>query len=355
MLTKETINGLIWWEQESSWTTIAAGSGQKNFYLCWNAESPKPSGNGTNPESGTFGDRLQQMAFAANTDAKSGGVFSGPIASLKVLPNSSPKGSQSFAVEVGLIPPLSISDGNAPPIFLRIAGTGSLNQALQCDKQLQLEDMVRDGCKTPYQVNTRDLVCTPYTVNNLPPNLPPPDPNPWPDCIQAKTGDVTAMSKGLHSRFEDPPPPKTPCPENKWKQYRANGEVPTSTDPRYIVLIVAEYGTFDDQGVKVLPITKFAGFYVTGWFVKAPPNGQNGGGMSEGCPDNDPPPPCPTPASPSGPACDPRETRYQGAVWGYFIKQVFPSPQKPGTNLWLQPGRHLLRGSREMSSELRDA
>ena len=86
-------------------------------------------------ESGTFGDRVQQMAFAANTDAKSGGVFSGPIASLRYCRTSSPKGPQTIGVEVGLIPPLSMSDGSEPPIFVRIAGTGSLNQALQCDKR----------------------------------------------------------------------------------------------------------------------------------------------------------------------------------------------------------------------------
>lgn len=327
-LQKTVQNGLLWWEQEANWTTLRAGSGQTNFYLCWNGESDKPGPRGgTNPEGGVFGDRVQQMAFAASTDAKSGAVFSGPIASLTVLPNSSPKNSQGVSVAVGLLPPLSISDGNATPIFLRIAGTGSLNQALQCDKQLQLEDMVRDGCKTPYQVNTRNLVCDPYTPSNLPPDLPPPDPDPWPDCIQAKTGDVTAMSKGLHQRFEAPPPPKVPCPPNKWKDYRSRGEVPPGTDPRFVTLVVAEYGTFDDQGNKVLPITKFAGFYATGWFTKNSPS------MSQGCVDNDPPPPCPDPDNPSGPLCDPAETRYQGAVWGYFVKQVFPSPQRPGTTL----------------------
>ena len=325
-LQKTVQNGLLWWEQDARWTTLTAGSGQTNFYLCWNGESAKPGG-GTNPEGGTFGDRVQQMAFAANTDAKSGGVYSGPLVSATILPTSSPKGSQGVSVSVGLLPPLSISDGNATPVFLRLAGTGSLNQALQCDKQLQLEDMVRDGCKTPYQVNTRNLVCDPYTISNLPPPLPPPDPNPWPDCIQAKTGDVTSMSKGLHQRFEAPPPPKVPCPPNNWKQYRANGVVPPQSDPRFVVLVIAEYGTFDDSGNKVLPITKFAGFYATGWFTKNSPS------MSQGCPDNDPPPPCPDPQNPSGSICDPGATRYQGAVWGYFVKQVFPSPQRPGTDL----------------------
>jgi len=333
VLDKETdsVTGLIWWEQEQNWTTITAGSGQNNFYLCWNAQS-----GANKAESGTFGDRVQQMAFAANTNAKSGGVFSGPVVSASIQQGHSvSKGPQTLSVSVGLIPPLRVSDGNAKPIFLRIAGPGSLNQALQCDKQLQLDDMVKDGCKTPYQVNKRDLVCDPYTINNLPPNLPPPDPDPWPDCIQAKTGQVAEMSKGIHKRWEIPPPPKQPCPENLWRKYRTSNpqELPPNTDPRFITLVVAEYGTFDDEGNKVLPITKFAGFYVTGWFTM--PGQQMAQGCDTGPYPNDPPPSCPSfpNPNPNDPLCDPGATRYQGAVWGYFIKQVFPSPQRPGTDL----------------------
>ena len=324
------LGGLIWYEQEQKWTTVAAGSGQNNFYLCWNGQRVSDNAK----VDGTFGDRLQAMVFSANTDPNKG-VFSGPVASAKIRPTySEPKGPAGVSVEVGLIPPLTVTPGNAKPLLLRIAGAGSLNQALACDKGLQLSVMVRDGCKTPYQVNKRDLVCNPpYTVANLPPALPPPDPDPWPDCIQAKTGQVAEMSKGLHDRFEAPPFPKVGCPDNNWIKYRAGGPVPLDTDPRFVTLVVAEYGTFNDEGNKVLPITKFGGFYATGWFTGP---GGPGSGMAQGCSSppypNDPPPTCPSWPSPNpnDPLCDPGAQRYQGAVWGYFVKQVFPSPQRPG-------------------------
>jgi hypothetical protein len=310
-----------WWE--SPWFTIPAGSGRNNFYLCWHA------GTGNTFED-NFGQRVIQMAFAANTDPQlSNTVFSGPIVYTSVQPGHSyPKAPQTVFVSVGMIPPLRISDGNAKPVMLRLAGQGSLNQALDCDHSpIQLPEEIRDGCLTPYQTNVRSLSCSPnptWDTNNLPPPLPQPGvPNPLPDCIEANPGDVTSLAKGLHEKWEDPAPPKVPCPPNLWKQYRSTGDVPTVADPRYIVLVIAEYGTFNAQGIDVVPISKFAGFYATGWFV--------GGGAqgTQGCPDNDPPPPCPDPANPSGSICDPANSRYQGGVWGYFITPVFPSPNQP--------------------------
>ena len=36
-------------------------------------------------------------------------------------------------MSVGLQPPLQVTDGSLKPILLRVAGTGSLNQMLDCD------------------------------------------------------------------------------------------------------------------------------------------------------------------------------------------------------------------------------
>ena len=89
-----------------------------------------------------------------------------------------------------------------------------------------------------------------------------------------------------------------------------------------MTLVVAEYGEFDSEGIKVLPITKFAGFYVTGWFTKSAPP------MANGCPDNDPPP---TPPFCGGGPCSSDDGKVQGAVWGYFIQQANPFPGgRPG-------------------------
>lgn len=312
-----------WWE--SPWFTINAQSGQNRFYMCWTA------GTGQTQLSGNFGNQTIQMAFAANTTAASNTVFSGPIVYTSLLAHSYPKAAQTVFVSVGMQPPLTVTDGNAKPVLLRLSGPGSLNQALDCDASpVQLPDEIRDGCITPYQINARNLACSPnptWNTNNLPPPLPPPNPDPAPDCIEANTGAVTSMAKGLHEKWELPPPTGIDdCPPNLWSQYRSSGELPPEDDPRYVTLVIAEFGTFANQGAQVVPITKFAGFYATGWFV--------GGGTqgTQGCPDNDPPPPCSV-SPPSGNLCDPAYSRYQGAIWGYFITNVFPSNALPSNEL----------------------
>ncbi len=338
-LKKENEGGLIWWEQETRWTTIDMtpdGSGRNEFYLCWNGETG--SGNNKQSREGFFGNRVMQMAFGANTDAGvSNTVFSGPIVYTSIQPGHSlDKGARTLFVEVGVIPPLQVSDGTAAPVFLRVAGTGSLNQMLDCDPSpRQPADEIYDGCLTPYQVNTRALACSPnptWDVNNLPPTLDPNDPS-WidPDCVEANPGDVSAMAKGLHDRFEALPtdtPPGAGCPPNLWKQYRSSGKVPDDSDPRYITLVIANYGDFSKSGITVIPLTKFAGFYATGWFVT------NTGPGTQGCPDNDPPPTPPyCPKSSTNP-CNPTDQRVQGALWGYFITQTFPSARgKPSNDL----------------------
>ena len=134
---------------------------------------------------------------------------------------------------------------------------------------------------------------------------------------RSETGSVIDDVEGARARFEDGEdavPPGAGCSPNLWDEYRDTDEVPPPEDPRRVTLVVAEYGTFDDTGSTVLPITKFAGFYVTGWFTK---NGRaDGAGLPR---DNDPPP---TPPFCSGGPCDPGDSKLQGAVWGYYITDV---------------------------------
>ena len=313
---------------ESPWMTIVESSGRNDFRLCWRA------GTGGGRRDGNFNNQVIQMAFSANTDSRaSNTAYSGPLVYTTVQPlHSLAKTLQTITVEVGLSPPLQLTDGTVPPIYLRISGRGSLNQMLDCDPPNRGPDEeIRDGCQTPYTVNTRNLSCggpgTPvpnpqWDQSNLPPSLSPEDPA-WvtPDCIEANPGDVTSMAKGLRARFEDPPPTGAACPPNRWREYRSAGTLPTTADKRLVTLVIANFGEFDDQGIKPLPITKFAGFYVTGWFV-------GGGGQgTTGCPSlpaavaNDPPP---TPPFCAGVPCAPDSQRVQGAVWGYFVTQVDP-------------------------------
>jgi hypothetical protein len=305
-----------WWE--SNWLPrIDPESRRNGFTLCWRA------GNGGSAPSGDWGGQTMQMTYAADP----GTAGSGPMVYSAIRTASSGCTlyasalnitSQTVCVQVGLQPPLRLGQADDPPIFLRTAES-SLNQMLDCDHSPRgTEEEIRDGCATPHQVNTRGLVCDPpYDQSVLPLNLPPgEEPNPWPDCIEANTGSVTDMSKGLRARFEDGEdavPPGAGCSLNLWDEYRDAGVVPPPEDPRRVTLVVAEYATFDDTGTTVLPITKFAGFYVTGWFTKT------GSQMAQGCPDNDPPP---TPPFCSGGPCDPGDTKVQGAVWGYYITDV---------------------------------
>ncbi len=319
-----------WWE--SPWITIPAGSGRNEFRLCWRA------GNGLQRRDGNFNNQVIQMAFAANTDlGKSNTAYSGPMVYAAIQPGHSlAKTKRNLVVEVGLQPPLAVTNGNAPPVMLRVAGTGSLNQMLDCDPSpRQPPDEIYNGCQTPYQRNTRALACSPnptWDPNNLPPTLDPNDPS-WvdPDCIEANPGDVSALAKGLHDRLEALPtdtPPGAGCPPNLWKQYRSQGKVPDGSDPRYMELVIANYGEFNKQGISVLPITKWAGFYATGWFVT------NTGPGTKGCPDNDPPPTPPyCPKSSTNP-CQATDQEVQGAVWGYFITETFASGRgRPGNEL----------------------
>ena len=103
---------------ESPWITIPAGSGRNEFYLCWKA----------GPNDGNFGQRVIQMAFAANTDASlSQTAYSGPMVSATISPfHSVPEGSQHVPSECGLKPPLQVTDGSLKPILLRVAGNGKL-------------------------------------------------------------------------------------------------------------------------------------------------------------------------------------------------------------------------------------
>jgi len=316
-----------WWEQEARWTTIGAGSGRNLFYLCWKGDTRRGNGPRVSYE-GFWGNRAQQMAFAANTDpGRSSTAYSGPIVYLRVLPTPTMvQGSQGATVEVGLQPALArTNDPAAPPVMLRIAGSGSLNQMLDCDPSpRQPYDEVYSGCETPYQRNTRGLVCAPdWDTNNLPPTGQVDDPS-WvdPDCIEANPGQVTALAKGLHDRFEAPAPTGADCSRNAWADFRTSGQIPPVSDKRYVTLVIAEYATFEKSGITVLPITKFAGFYVTGWFIGG------GQGGTQGCPTNDPPPT--TTLCKQGRTfrpCTASDSAVQGAVWGYFVTTVPFAPR----------------------------
>jgi hypothetical protein len=318
-----------WWESPAT-LALGDGSGRGVYDMSWKSGN----GNCSSPPPYCGSTSKIIVPFAATDDQGAAGYVSGIryvyMSESGVAANSLGPGDHTVRVEVGLQPPLRVTQSEFdPPILLRLASrSGSLNQALDCDHpNINLEDEVRDGCQTFYKVNKRDLLCSggggpTWTSSNLPPStFLPASGNPLdsPDCVAAKTGDVTSMAKGLHDRFEGPP---ANCPPNHWVQFRDAyiNQQPLPSDPRYVTLIVTNFGAFSGSGSTVVPVEVHAGFYVTGWFHQQ---------TAVGCSDNDlpPPPGCPTwPNSDGSAGCDPASNANKGNVWGYFVTAVLPVP-----------------------------
>ena len=250
----------------------------------------------------------------------------------------------NYTVTVGLPKPQSIGNYTDPPLLLRMASpSGSQNQAWDCDKNINFEDEIRDGCRTRYIENYRDLdgdgdkewnniLCTGWSTGNLPP--PTFDgPSPYPsDCVMTETGDKTGpLRGGLKARFE------SPCVDNNWPDNATEAAEffgpdggGYGNDPRYVTLIITDDTSFTGSGNEALPIKYFAGFYVTGWDLA------NGSGpqSTNGCPDPDGPGPR------KGNDCHPiygcsyGQSLDNGDVWGYFVDIVlFSSSGDPSVDL----------------------
>jgi hypothetical protein len=221
----------------------------------------------------------------------------------------------SVIVTVGLRKPLVIEDPLADPILLRVASpSGSLNQALDCDKPFNFAEEIENGCQTTYALNYddfdgdgikewADILCAAYDTRDLPPDSFVNDPTP--NCVAVQTGDALGpFRRGLHERFESPE-----CTPNNWPQEEDEiagffTDHDFANDPRYVTLIVTDYGTFSGQGNDQVPVKHFAGFYATGW---------DKGGAARGCPDNDPHPWYGT---------NYRQSLDNGDVWGHFVNIV---------------------------------
>ena len=304
---------------ESTWSATGAfldpSSGRATFSIEWATESPSGVGH-----SGTFTGVAHP--FVA-TDA------SGPVLYLElstmdagiVDANSRNQGTRSVVVTVGLNKPLEIRDPLLPPLLLRYASpSGSLNQALDCDKGSPLKDEIEGGCQTTYGLNYdnwdadpatpktwADITCSGYGSGDLPPEVPT---SPAPICVAAKTGDVISFRQGLKARFE------TPCVPNNWpkdnpptghdvqddaaiRDFFTNHDF--ANDPRYVTLVITDITAFEGSGSTNIPVKYFAGFYATGWDISP---------QSNGCPDNDP--------HPLGFG----HKKDNGDVWGHFVNIV---------------------------------
>jgi putative Flp pilus-assembly TadE/G-like protein len=148
----------------------------------------------------------------------------------------------------GLEPASKFSDAT---VLLRVTGSGSNNQDIDCGKNGDLEALILNGCTTPFQVNPT-LTCPDAGT--------PPDPA---DCASTQSftgGKVGQVRKGMDERFS--------CHPNAWQQDPADPtKIPTiaDDDPRLIPLIITTWAAFDTSGTTQVPVVTFAYFYVTGW------------------------------------------------------------------------------------------
>jgi hypothetical protein len=278
----------------ASFFTVNPGTGPLPVQLKWEVQGaptfpPVTIGGNTCTSTGgnkckdTFG--TVQRVFSAVTDR------SGPVELAQVLENGA-SGANSFergtthnvVVRIGITGNLeeaqSVSD---PLVLLRVTG-GSQNQSLDCDPGIptppapNLRDEIANGCRPTYTVN--DGSPCPATSTELWA-----EPQPW-DCVAVQTGGaIGQLEQGMRERILGG---SASCTSpNNWSMFPF---IPPD-DPRIVPVFITPFATFTGQGNEVVPVTKFATFYVTGWF-------------SSPCSGDDPVPD-------------------KGYVVGHFIKYVF--------------------------------
>lgn len=243
----------------NSFFTVAPNVGPVPVELKWEVNAPVTIGGdnctttGGNKCKGTFG--AVQRVFTSVTDR------SGPVHLAQVWENGA-GGANSFqqgtthdlVVRIGLQGNLqeaqSVSD---PPVLLRVTG-GSQNQSVDCDPDLpNLRDEIEQGCAPFYTVNN-GTAC-PSTASTLWSTA-----QPW-DCVAIQTGGaVGQLEQGMRGRILGGA--STCTSPNNWSSFPF---IPPG-DPRIVPVFITPFGTFQGSGNDVVPVTKFATFYVTGWF-----------------------------------------------------------------------------------------
>lgn len=273
---------------------------------------------GGNKCKGTFTD-VQRTFW---NDPKIQGSRGGPVGQFDVLDSTSLQQvsdlqkcagcTANLIFHVGIKGALALSKPTDPPVSLRVAGSGSQNQTLDCDPARGFVEEVAYGCEPPYQINEG----TPCTAPDTPPS-----------CVLVQTGTTANKpAQGFNTRFLCAPPgnpgnckgepgnwdakPDT-CPtageygHNNWPSYPVG-------DPRVVSVFLVPFGTFEASGNQLVPIIDFAAFYVTGW-------SSTGGGFSNPCIGN-------------GDQFVAGTEDDQGVVSGHFLKRVNPNPGGSGVD-----------------------
>jgi Putative Flp pilus-assembly TadE/G-like len=265
-LTCQSVTG-----STSVWTTsgfpipVNPGEGPVNIELHWEETKGTVgqatcSNRGNNPCKGSFGP--VQRTFSA-TDARTGLVRMAQLwengspgaNSLELCPTAAP----CHAVVARIGTDLNLENASSvddPLVTLRFgAGSGSQNQALDCDPAVSnFRDEIALGCAPEYERN-HGTAC-PATNGDLWAL-----PQPW-DCVALEPGDKTGqIAQGMNLRVHGDESPSECVAPNNWE-----ANFPDFTgDPRAVDLFLTPYGAFTGSGSGTVPVTGFAKFYITGW------------------------------------------------------------------------------------------
>jgi hypothetical protein len=261
------------------WTTgaqipIAAAAGPVTVNLRWEKHKGTSAGltctNGNNtPCKGDF--PAVQRIFAGSN------ARSGPVQGMRVFDVADPAldanslescatCTHDLVVALSLTPSLKTAASTSdPPVVLRLTGSGSLTQALDCDPtKSRLEDEIATGC-TPSYTKNAGTACPDHNVlwNTA---------QPWP-CVKRDTGaPPNKIASGLNLRILGDEKAKTCTSPNNWASYPNV----SPSDPRIVQVFLSTFGSFAGSGNGTEPVTGFASFYVTGWQG-------SGGGFSNPC------------------------------------------------------------------------
>jgi Flp pilus assembly protein TadG len=212
--------------------------------------------------------------------------------------NSLTLGSHNLSVTIGMKSSLQANsvDPNALPVALKVTGSGSLGQAIDCDPGTgtNLRYELGHGCTPTYTIN-KGTPCQPYQYYDFPQTAS------W-DCTRVQTGgSVGQVHDGMLDRTQGG---LNSCvnPIN-WRDVNGDGKVTIPEDipegdPRIVPVFVTPFGSFNGNGNDVIPINDFATFYVTGF-------SKQGGGQGDPCPGASPVP-----------------IKTGGFIVGHFIKYV---------------------------------
>jgi hypothetical protein len=272
---------------------VAPGAGPVNVTLDWEVQKGTVGSNtcstaGGNKCKGSF--NTVQRTFSA-VDTRSG-----PIKVAQVLENGLPVGgsfekcsavqascTHNLVVQIGVTNVLSNATSvTDPEVTLRVAGSGSQTQSLDCDPNANsnLKDQLALGCQPTYERNTGQAC--PNTMKGVA--------QPW-TCVDIRTGQaVNQVGAGMNQRILGTDKPTTCTSPNHWSDYPNLSQ----SDPRIVSVFLTPFGTFQGSGSGTVPVQDFGTFYVTGW-------SGSGNGFNNPCPD-------PVPAS--------------GFITGHFIKFV---------------------------------